>query len=40
MLFVGGIWKTLGLRTSKVVGHFKQGIIGHPIRSMKEKCQG
>lgn len=40
MLFVGGIWKTLGLWTSKVVGHFKQGLIGHTIRSVKESAKG
>lgn len=36
MLFVGEIWKTLGLWTWKAVEHFKQGLMGHAGRIMED----
>jgi hypothetical protein len=40
MLLVGGMWKTLELWTTKVVGHSKQGLISHPNRNMKKNNNG
>lgn len=36
MKFVGGIWKTFGLWTRKLVGHFKLDLIGHPSRKTED----
>lgn len=33
---VGRIWKTLGLRRRKLVGHFKQGLMGHRSRNVED----
>lgn len=40
MLFVGGIWKTLGLWTRRVVGGFELGLMYHPSRSMEDSAEG
>ena len=40
MLFVGGIWKTLGLWTRKAVEHFKQTLTRHSSRSMEDSAEG
>lgn len=35
LLFVGGV-ETLGLWTTKAVGHCKQGSVGHPSRCLED----
>lgn len=33
MLFIEQLWKTLGFWTTKVVGHFKWGLMDYPSRT-------
>lgn len=40
MLFVRGIWRTLGLCSRKVVENFKQGLMVHPSRDMEDNAEG
>jgi hypothetical protein len=40
MLFVGGIWKTLGLWTRREAGCFKQGLMSHLGRNRKTVLRG
>lgn len=36
-LLCGGIWNTLGLRTRKVIGHFKPDFMGRPSRKTGDR---
>lgn len=36
MLFVGEMWKTLGIWTRNVVGCFNHGLMGHPSRGTED----
>jgi hypothetical protein len=38
MLFVGGIWKSPGFRTRKIIGHLKCSLMGHSSRSMENSA--
>lgn len=40
MLFVGRIWKTLGIWMRKAVVHFKRGLKGHLSRHMEGSAKG
>ena len=35
-LFFGRMWKIWGLWVRKLVGHFRQGLLGHPNKFMED----
>lgn len=39
-MFVGGIWKTLGFWTRRVVGGFELGLMYHSSRSVEDSAEG
>ena len=40
MLFVGGLWKALGLWTRKAAECFKQSLVSHPSRKVEDSSAG
>jgi hypothetical protein len=36
MLFFGGIYKIWGTRTREDVKHFKEGLVGHTSKGLKD----
>ena len=36
MMFFRGIWEILGIRSRKVLEHFKQSLVDNPTRSMED----